>query len=335
MTSKQEQTITIENKEDMKEAIKPMFYLLTGKPDSLFKIYDRDVIITPESIKELNDMIHEKLKHFELNGLNFTATISFNNNKAIEFGNWNEFELYKWNISDETKSLTIKWDFLISLPDYNAPQRHSITLRIAQKTTQKELLMLMLNNTIEELDNIDLNNSPIFCRVDFINTLLGTEIIELVDRWNKSRKRPKNFNRLSTFLYKKRRFFAKIIEYSFPVLVFFLILSSVNFMTTTFYFESLSSDIIRPYLFWMIVIATLFSTSKKFSFYLAKSFYNAIINYREYNIFKLTNGDVNKQEEIKKSTKEQGFKYVASISLSFFLNITTGLISAYLFQFFD
>lgn len=332
MTNASKQVITIDNNEDMKEAIKPMFYLLTGKPDNLFKIYDRDVIITPESIRELNEMVHEKLDHFEVNGLVFTATIAYQNNKVIEFGNWNEFDLFRWNIPDVTKSIVIKWDFLISLPEYGAPQRHSITLRIAQGTSQKEMLMLMLNNNIEELENIDLNNSPIFCRVDFINTLLGTEIIELIDRWNKSRKRPTNHSRLSTFFYKKRRLFANIIEHSFPIFVFILILSSINFMVTTFHFENLSSEAIKPYLYWLVIVTILFTTCKKGSYYLAKKFYSSIVESRQYNIFRLTNGDYNKQQEIEKITSAKSFQFIISISLSLFINVSTGLISAYLLQ---
>lgn len=334
MTTETKQVITVENNEDMKEAIKPMFYLLTGKPDNLLKIYKKDVIVTNECIKELNDMINEKLDHFEVNGLVFTASVSYLNNKTIEFGNWNEFELFKWNIPDVTKSIVIKWDFLISLPEYKAPQRHSITLRIAQKTTQKELLMLMLNDDLEDLDNVDINNSPMFCRVDFINTLLATEIIELIDRWNKSRKTPEKHSSFSTFLYKQRRILARTIEYSFPVLAFILILSSINFMTTKFQFDSVTSETIKPYLSWLVIIAILFTSCKKLSYLLAKTFFNSIGESRQYNIFELTNGDVNKQIEIKRSAASKRNQVIISISMSVIINITTGLISAYLFQMF-
>lgn len=335
MTTDKNRVMTIENREDMKDAIKPIFYLLTGKPDNLLKIYNRNVIITPECIKELNDLIHEKLDHFELNGLVFTATVSYQNNKSVEFGSWNEFELNKWNIPDRTKSIMIKWDFLVKLPEYGSPQRHSITLRIAQGTTEKELLMLMLNNNLEELDNIDINTSPMFCRVDFINTLLGTEILEMVERWNKSRKSPKKHGKLSSFLYKKRRLIARTIEYSFPVLVFMLILSSINFMTTRYQFDSLTSEAIKPYLFWLVISSILLMSCKRISFILARIFFNSIGESRQYNIFELTNGDINRKQEIIQSTKEQRNQVILSVSMSFIMNITTGLISAYLFRMFD
>ncbi|WP_211652222.1 hypothetical protein [Clostridioides difficile] len=50
----------------------------------------------------------------------------------------------------------------------------------------QQILQLIVSGQIEEIDSIDKSLSPVTCKVDFTNHLLGDELINIIEEWDKS-----------------------------------------------------------------------------------------------------------------------------------------------------
>ena len=114
-----------------REALKAMFYMFAGKPDSIVKIFDRRIVIKIEDIEELNLRIKEKLENHRIEGVLTSVDIGYENNKIDQLSSWDEFASKNWNIADVTDHILVKWDFLIKLPQYPIPQRHTLVVRLS------------------------------------------------------------------------------------------------------------------------------------------------------------------------------------------------------------
>ncbi len=60
-----------------REALKAMFYMFAGKPDSIVKIFDRRIVIKIEDIEELNLRIKEKLENHRIEGVLTSVDIGY------------------------------------------------------------------------------------------------------------------------------------------------------------------------------------------------------------------------------------------------------------------
>jgi hypothetical protein len=201
-----------------REALKSLFYLVAGKPDSLYKLFNGPLLVNYIDLNELNEMVCEKLEHFEMMGSISAVTVNHNNGIIKEFSTWNDFESANWAGPEVTEGVSLRWDFLAKLPGYNLPQRHTATVRIASDPTPLHMLQTIFSQDPEDIDKLDTLFSPVVCRVDFINGLLAQEFINIVDRWHKGRRKPASSSLIYFKLLKYRRIIGDVIKNSLPSL---------------------------------------------------------------------------------------------------------------------
>ena len=193
------------------EDFKSFFYLINAKPDRETKSYRESKIVSPSNIIELNDIIQEKLALHQIVTNQVTVVIILSNNRTLDFGTWQQFVNEKWNTSAMTKSISITWDFTISLPSYKFPQRHTVKLRIGSRLNTKDVLDLVMNHE-DEAQLLDAFAHAI-CSIDFINPVISGEIFLIVENWHKAL--PKNFfiSKWHEFLRKSSKNIEKIISF--------------------------------------------------------------------------------------------------------------------------
>ncbi len=172
-----------------KEDLKALFYVLAGKPDSVIKVFPRPAIVEPKDLYDLNDRISEKLAQHHVFSVVVTATIAHDKNLIKEFA-WSEFAAHKWNGAETTKSASLRWDFMVQLPGYQVPQRHTLTLRISGERNPMDMLEVALSKDADKASRAETEFAPMFCRVDFINALLSEELINIVVAWHAALPKP-------------------------------------------------------------------------------------------------------------------------------------------------
>lgn len=210
-----------------KEAFKAMFYLFAGRPDSKTKMFGRKIIVTPDEVYHLNEKIFDKLKLHQIDQVVASATLKLKKQEIIQFGAWAEFEAFNWRTSHVTEELCLRWDFLIKLDDFAAPQRHTLTVKITTSPNPRDFFQMMLSHDPDD-DDIDGKLGMCLARVDFISHRLADELIAVVADWNDALKQPESACGWFAKLEKVDRWIARAVHYSVPVLTTILALGVLH-----------------------------------------------------------------------------------------------------------
>ncbi len=296
-----------------REAFKAMFYMFTGRPDSAFKSFYKPIVISKDDIIELNDSIQEKLRNYSIDAAMTTVTITFENNKSIDFAIWDEFANRKFNIPDVTETVTIKWDFLIKLPTYNAPQRHTLVVKATSQISPLQFVQALSSRDHEALDKFELEAVPCFARVDFINHILSDELLMIVEKWNEARKLVPCVSSFWSWLKKNDSNVARIIHYLMPFFGIILGLAILHKYVDGFPQSSqITTIFVRNLMYWLLLTGVGILGLNIIGNFLGSNVYRAINRYGKFHIFALTNGDSNKALRISSTNRRLTLKFVSA-----------------------
>jgi len=312
-----------------KDAFKAMFYMFAGKPDSKVKVLDRSITLKPEDISDLNDKIISKLRLHQIDQIVSSAVIKFEKEESIELGTWAEFESFDWKISDVTEELTFRWDFLIKLPAYKVPQRHTLTIRFSAEPRLQDLFQVMV--TQDPDDDQDISNRLGLCvvRVDFISHRLADELIDVAEQWINSLRQPESahnwFSKCSNWDSK----IARTVHLSVPIFMTALAISILRIMIPR------SQDIITNSTLltvseWLLISGLGLFILTRFSHYLAGKCYHAINKYGDAPPFRMTRGDEGRIDKFKAKNRRHLLVFLLSSGFALVINIIAAIISWYI-----
>jgi len=309
------------------EQLKSFFYLAAGKLDSNIKIFNRKIVIDENDLIELNDLIQEKLRNHDTTASVASINISFRKNKIKQFGAWGEFTKSNWKIPEVIEGITVIWDFLVKLPQYTQPQRHTLTVKITANANPAVFFSAMLSGNINEIDSVELRHSPVVCQVDFINHLLSDELLSIVDKWVESRKTSASDGKIKKWIQKHGRVFSDLISYSVPLFITVTSLSILYGYEKSIDGTELSVTIMMYCMYWLLLsIVSIFGFAK-ISNRLAHYSFRAISEYGDFLIFNITNGDKNEQAEVDRKNKKEFRKFIFGACTALLINIVSTIIT--------
>lgn len=311
-----------------KDHLRSLFYLFTGKPDSRIKVFNDPVCVAPEDVLELNESVVRKLAthHIDLNVT--SAKIGYNGSQFSEFSTWAEFESHRWQEPETIEELVVKWDFLVNIRDYAAPQRHTLLLRVSRDIKPSQIFHMLGAGNADELDKIDEISAPAFCRVDFINAQISRELINLVEDWYKGRKRPKLINPL-LYWFKKRRNGIGIILEQWLLLSWALVVASFMYWGSTHLLPN--ATVAHGAIAVFIAIYSLRPMGKVCHRLAAWAFRTLAEVEGSKVVFRFTSGDKKRIDEQEQDNRKQGKKFVVASMWNLGLNVLAGIIYAYFF----
>jgi len=313
-----------------KDAFKAMFYLFAGKPDSKVKLLKRKILVQFNDVKDLNKKIFDKLKLHQVDQCVATAIIKFDKEETMEFGTWAEFEAFDWKIPYETQEVTLRWDFMIKLNSFAAPQRHTLTVRLATAPKPKDMLQIIMS---QDPDDSDLDGKLGLCvvRVDFISHRLADELIEVVEEWNLSLCQPDTACSWFSCLERFDRWIARGVHYSVPVFFTCLTISLLSF-----WFPSISAaEVVKKtdlILFgrWLILTAVGLYLVTKFSHELASRCYHSVNQYGAFIPFNFTRGDENRAAKLRIKNRATIGSFFIHAGCALVLNVIAGIFTWWL-----
>jgi hypothetical protein len=314
-----------------KENFKSLFYMFSGKPDSITQPLPRDIILTIEDIKQLNHKIQEKLTHFVTQAVITTVDITHDKGMSKEFGVWTEFLAHDWKVPLVTQTITLKWDFLIQLPSYKIPQRHTISVKIQEPPKELEAIQLLFSTLENGEVGAEIGVVPTIVRVDFINHLLSQELVNIVTEWNESLPIPRVQETFFTKIKKNKRGIARITHYSLPI--FTTILSGAILRNRIASFGASKALTLAHFEFamiWFLATGTSIFLANFFGKELAGRAYKTARKYGEYRTFLITSGDNNKQSELENKNRSLILSFSMTTLFSLTLNIIAGLFTWWL-----
>lgn len=224
-TTNQETTSKILTIED----VKSLFYLINAKPDSHIRLLKGKRIVSIADVRRINEIVNSKISNNDVENYIASVNISFGKNEIKNYGVWEAFLQEDWNsVNDKTTSLTITWDFYVKLPLYSNPQRHTLKLRIGREIAPKDMLQLVF--TSDNPSELRENSSDAVCKVDFINQILATELLNHISNWYEGLVEVPKTKGVQKFLTKYHQFTIGIVDNFTPVLLLLIVVNYSNLL---------------------------------------------------------------------------------------------------------
>lgn len=313
-----------------------VFYQMTAKPDSMTKVFPKDIAIELSDIHLLNDRICEKLSsHYNNAGFLITVDVKFSNAKTKSFSTWEAFDSHKWFESESINKIVVTWEFNAMLPQYPVPQKHTLTVKMSNSMRPEEMLNIIFTGNIEDLEELDKNFFPVVARVDFIDRVLGDELLNIVSDWIKGLKNSW-IEKSKTILYFKKNK-GKISSFLNILSYIIIIISSVvltgNYIRTlkiTTIGEMTPTQLICI-MNAIFICAGTWILAKKFISIITDRIYQLLSDYGDNCLFNITKGDRNRQDRISKKEKYNRISIIFNLITTILLNVICGIIANNLF----
>lgn len=311
-----------------KEHLKALFYLYAGKPDSRIKVFTDPVALAPSDIIELNSSITRKLNGHSIHAQVTSVTVGYNGADIQEFGSWAEFLSHSWQEPNCVEEVVVKWDFMLTVQQYEAPQRHTLLVRISSDMKPGKFFQLLASGNADEFEKLDVMTAPAFCRVDFINAQISKELINEVSDWYAGRARPLLIPSFYYWFKKQRNRIAMVIHYSFPMMLTFVWLG--------LYFWSFSgeggSSLILHSFAWLFGGIFLLQPFGKIGHSIASKTFAQLGEIAGNRVvFSFTSGDRRRNSEIMQRNQRQGRRFLVGTGWALFMNVVAGVIASYLY----
>jgi hypothetical protein len=312
-----------------RDQLRSMFYLFAGKPDSRIKVFDGALHLRPADMIELNACVVRKLKTHNIDASTSSIKVGYVGAEISEFGTWTEFENHHWQEPEKIEELVIKWDFLVNIQDYAAPQRHTLLFRVSSDIKPGKLLQLLSSGNSDDFDSEEMFSSPAFCRVDFINAQLSKELINVVHDWHKGRPSPKLIPSAYYWFKKRRQGLAEILDHWLVLSWALVVVSVMVYAAGRWYPAGVSTHVAAAACFFAIYSL---GPARRVARGTAARVFNALRDIEGSRVvFDFTSGDRKRIAELQQENSKQGQRFLANAAWNILLNLVAGGIFAYLF----
>jgi hypothetical protein len=299
---------------------KALYYELNAKPDTEIKIFEESRIIEVGDLIDLNDKVNDKLNtHKLVTSLTFVK-VSLSDNKILDFSSWKEFIDTKWDFAAQVTHIEIQWDFYIAMPHYQIPQRHTLKIRFGTDLKPSEYFQIVLN-TDSDIDFEKLK-AKVVCKVDYINSIISRELINLVSEWYESLPKIIEENKYIVFMNKYERQIVMSIRPLFNIAAILIGLLILKLIILYKLYSSSGSAILDLGASFSVLMTCVY-ISNYFAAQLHMHVHSHFDKLRLRSMFKITRGDNNKIKE--QSKKNNGLLLKISIE------IISGLLVNFIF----
>jgi hypothetical protein len=314
-----------------KEAFKAMFYLFAGKPDSKVKLFHKPVLVTHEDLREITRKIEEKFSLHLINRTVNSVAIKFRKNETTEFGTWDAYEAYDRQIPQVTEEITLRWDFLLELPMFMTPQRHTLTVRLSNTPRPRDIIQLLVSQDPD--DDLDISNKLALCvaRVDFISHRLADELIDVVAEWNEALPKPAVRDTWFNGVEKRASWFPRVIQITLPLFYAVTALSILGPALGSSVSDQVTVTSIKYASGWILLSIISLQLIQKFAHYLASQTYRSIQDYGSFTPFLITKGDRNRSDELARNNHRTILRFFGHSLAALILNVIAAGIAWYFF----
>lgn len=314
---------------------KAMYYKINAKPDSMTKAFSKKIVVNKDDLIDLNERIKDKLRlHYQDDGYIATVTVDLKDKKVLTFKCWEEFLQHNWVETSAIKGITMQWNFNIRVPGCEYPQMHNLVVKLTNGLRAEEMLNLIFSGNIEDFDEVELNAFPVVSRVDFIQTVLGEELINIVGNWVDGLSKNKDLkNPFLLFLRKYRKRVAQYFEYVSLIMLVVLGIGIESFFIKTLginaVYELTITQANRIFIGLVIGLLIVYLARHLFE-HIASWIYGSLEEYGKVFIFNITRGDKQIQDEVERKDKTNGGKIILNFVASIIFNVACGIIASLL-----
>lgn len=309
--------------------LKSIYYWLNAKPDTQIKIFDIPKLVTIGDIITLNRLLQKKLENHDLFTNITQVDIILNNGDVFSFGAWEEFLNSKWEVPNLTQTITVSWDINLKLPKYEMPQRHTIKIRMGSPMRFDEFFQMMTNSD----NDVELRTgmSPIICKVDFINDVISSELMQIVENWYKCLPKLQQPTKFQQFIDNQKQVISRGVHYLLILTALTILYFIFRHQINGFQSITLNKDLVLSSYLWILITLSTYYLSNITGAVFAKNVYKTIDKIDGFPIFNITRGDINLSNE----TKGKNQKIVSRFLAQLFFAVIGAVLSVILGNYFS
>ncbi|MGB3508784.1 MAG: hypothetical protein WBA93_05990 [Microcoleaceae cyanobacterium] len=281
------------------DEFKAWYYLMNAKPDTEIRLLSKEKVLELGDIRSIHERVVDKLNNHDITVNSTSINFILSKGKIKDYYNWSEFEREKWDtVNEVVNSLSITWDIFLKLPQYQNPQRHSLKLRIGDAIPPKDIFQLMF--TSDNMLEIIEARANGFCKVDFVNDIIATELLNIVSNWHDGLKDAPEYE-FQKFLRNSGGGLSRIIRQSISFLMLILIITYSNYLYPVLRIDDTVSISNLQTIFILFVIV--FMIGSLLGKYIENYIDRRIARFENYPKFLITRGDKNNINKIEQQNK--------------------------------
>lgn len=278
------------------DTFKSIYYWANAKPDTQIKFFRERKKIELSDIYDLNQRVNQKLQTHNIETYIVSLNFILRGGNVKEYSSWAEFQRENWNtINQRIECINLTWDLTFSIPNFAIPQRHTLKVRIGNAIPPKDMFQIMF--TSDEPSELMESQAEGLVKVDFINQVLATELIQRVANWQEGLNDVYKRESSIRFIENKEKYIRSFIEYLIPIIFVYLSYLYYNLFLNYFNY-SMELDLLSVQRV-AIVFLVFFSLGKIFSNYLSNWLGRKIEKFKTDNGINISKGDSLYLEELK------------------------------------
>jgi hypothetical protein len=112
-------------------ALQAIYHAVTGKTERLSDELRRNVVVNFSDIECLHQQICAQISHYALIAApTVTIVMNYGGGKKEQYSSWERFKFLQTSTTQVTSDISLKYEFLISLPNTPGPQRCVIGIMV-------------------------------------------------------------------------------------------------------------------------------------------------------------------------------------------------------------
>ncbi len=310
--------LSISNLDDFKS----VYCFLNTKPDSQIKLLKGVKRVGIEDIYDLNAKVERKLYNHNIITAIPNIQITFGSREIKEYSSWEEFSRTDWNLISETvDGVTITWQILIKNSNTAIPQPHILKVRIGNEVPPKDALQLLMS--ADNPDELMQLSSPSLCRVDFVNSMLAEELLDLVEKWHASLLSAPRQNPFPFFLHRHGMQITEFWRFLAPILFLLIASRYADLLIASQWFRSLTFEM--KILYSAIIIITVYKAGSYAGYKGEAIVDTGIKKLKAPPAFSITKGD---RKRLSDATRKNS-KFIRDLSIQLLLALLVFCVTAY------
>jgi hypothetical protein len=308
-----------------KKQLTSIFRVLTEKQDADTQIYPRNIVIGLRDIKILEKSMNEQLTPYSNLSYTDSATIEFSNNRTKDFNRISDLENSNWDRSEQTASVTLRWNLLLEHPNSEKPVEHNIVLRIASGVKPHDFMRAIFSKDIEDVDTFDIASAGCICHITFATQSLANDIFRVVDEWVSGRPTPEYTLPYLLTARKHSQTIARAIRFTLPVMAVLALLAYYCDSTHNLpQEEAVTIGFIRMTMLYGVGLWGVYISSGVVAKFLSNHIEQLLRRIGRIHPFLLTAGDDNHQNELAAKNKKSFIRFCFEGFIAIAWNLVAG-----------
>lgn len=309
------------------------FRILNSGPDALHELFNRKITINLNDLSTLYNDIAEKLNTHAQFQFTFSAAVKFGKSRTKEFHSWSDFNNYAWTGPERTDLVIFRWTIVeqnMESEVMQSPSMHTMTVRMEAPLSPFAYMQAIFSKNPHDLDQLELTDAPVSCRIDFAHSLVADELMDRVKRWVEGRNSAIPTKWWYKPLQNHKGLIATFVKVAMPLAAF--IASLIYFTKLNKHIQSaaaVSMGYIDHVGLWFIWSLLAIYGSALLSRYLSDRILWQIHRTTVYGVFALSDGDRVYGHELAVKQQKSIKGFVVSGALSFAYEIALIIISIY------